>query len=44
MMSIPDLLPQGGSQSFPFYARAEGGTHRRENITYWALEQFRSPI
>ena len=40
--SIPDVLPQSGSQSFPFYTYAEDGTHRRENITDWALEQFRS--
>src|SRR5208283_3976285 len=29
-------------QCFPFYTYAEDGTHRRENITDWALEQFRS--
>ncbi len=29
-------------QSFPFYTYAEDGTNRRENITDWALEQFRS--
>jgi predicted helicase len=39
--NIPDLLPQGGSQVFPFYTYAEDGTHRRENITDWALGQFR---
>jgi len=39
---VPDLLPQGGSQLFPFYTYAEDGTYRRENITDWALEQFRS--
>ena len=39
---IPDLLPAGGSQCFPFYTYAEDGTNRRENITGWALEQFRS--
>ena len=39
---IPDYLPQGGSQCFPFYTFAQDGTHRRENITDWALEQFRS--
>jgi predicted helicase len=39
---IPDLLPSGGSQCFPFYTYAEDGTNRRENITDWALEQFRS--
>ena len=39
---IPDLnfyaTPQ---QSFPFYTYDEDGTNRRENITDWALGQFR---
>ena len=39
---IPDLnfyaTPQ---QSFPFYTYDEDGTNRRENITDWALTQFR---
>jgi predicted helicase len=39
---IPDLLPQGGTQCFPFYTYNEDGTNRRENITDWALEQFRT--
>jgi predicted helicase len=39
---IVDLLPQGGSQCFPFYVYDEDGTNRRENITDWALEQFRA--
>ncbi|CAD5960841.1 type ISP restriction/modification enzyme [Planktothrix agardhii] len=39
---IPDLLPQGGSQCFPFYAYDEDGTNRKENITDWSLEQFRN--
>jgi predicted helicase len=39
---IPDLLPQGGSQCFPFYIYDEYGTNRQENITDWALEQFRA--
>ena len=38
---IPDVLPQGGSQCFPFYTYNEEGTNRRENITDWALAQFR---
>ncbi len=38
---IPDLLPQGGSQCFPFYTYDEDGGNRRENITDWALAQFR---
>jgi len=29
-------------QCFPFYAYTEDGAHRRENITDWALEQFRA--
>lgn len=28
-------------QTFPFYVYADDGTNRRENITDWALEQFR---
>ncbi len=39
---IVDLLPQGGSQCFPFYTYDEDGSNRRENITDWALEQFRT--
>ena len=39
--AILDLLPQGGSQCFPFYTYDEDGTNRRENITDWALGQFR---
>jgi predicted helicase len=36
-------LPHGyWLQCFPFYTYAEDGTHRRENITDWALEQFRA--
>ncbi len=38
---IPDLLPQGGSQCFPFYTYNEDGTNRQENITNWALAEFR---
>ena len=38
---LPDQLPQGGSQCFPFYTYDEDGKNRRENITDWALEQFR---
>jgi predicted helicase len=29
------------AQFFPFYVYDEGGTNRRENITDWALKQFR---
>ena len=39
---ILDLLPQGGSQCFPFYTYDEDGSNRRENITDWALTAFRS--
>ena len=39
---IPDLMPQGGSQCFPFYTYDEDGTNRRENITDWALAQFQT--
>ena len=38
---IPDLLPQSGSQCFPFYTYNEDGTNRQENITDWALVEFR---
>ena len=38
---IPNLLPQSGSQCFPFYTYDEDGANRRENITDWALEKFR---
>ena len=31
-----------GHQCLPFYTYAEDGTNRRENITDWALEVFRS--
>src|ERR1035441_10392104 len=34
---IPNLLPQGGSQCFPFYTTCEDGSKRRENMTIWAL-------
>ena len=38
---IPDILPQGGSQCFPFYTYNEDGTNRQENVTDWALAEFR---
>jgi predicted helicase len=38
---LVDVLPQGGSQCFPFYTYNEDGTNRRQNITDWALEHFR---
>ena len=36
------LLAQGGSQCFPLYTYDEDGSNRRENITDWALAEFRS--
>jgi predicted helicase len=42
--SIVDLHLVGagaGAQCFPFYVYAEDGTDRRENITDWAVQQFR---
>jgi predicted helicase len=39
---IPDLHFTGDSQCFPFYFYNEDGTNRRENITDWALTEFRS--
>ena len=42
---IPDLHTLAASDSFqcfPFYTYDEDGTNRRENITDWALEQFRA--
>ena len=39
---IPDLHLTGDSQCFPFYIYDEDGTNRRENITDWALSQFRA--
>ncbi|MEI8172519.1 MAG: type ISP restriction/modification enzyme [Deltaproteobacteria bacterium] len=38
---IPDLHLTGEAQCFPFYIYNEDGTNRRENITDWALAQFR---
>ena len=38
---ICDLMPQGGSQCFPFYVYDEDGSNRRENITDKALKLFR---
>ena len=34
--------PGCGTQCFPFYTYDEDGTNRRENITDWALAQFRA--
>ncbi len=40
--TIPNGLPQGASQCFPLYTYDEDGTNRRENITDWAVAEFRS--
>jgi len=40
--NVADSLPQGGSQCFPFYTYDPDGSNRRENITDWALAQFRT--
>ena len=37
---IPEALPQGGSQCFPFYSYDGDEKYCRENITDWALESF----
>ena len=39
---IPDLHFTGDSQCFPFYTYNEDGSNRRENITGWALAEFRT--
>ena len=36
------LITLDANQCFPFYIYDEDGTNRRENITDWALENFRS--
>jgi predicted helicase len=42
LKAIPCLDILEKTQCFPFYTYDEDGTNRRENITDWALEQFRS--
>ncbi|MGI4854056.1 MAG: type ISP restriction/modification enzyme [Janthinobacterium lividum] len=39
---IPDLHFAGDSQCFPFFIYDTNGTRRRENITDWALNEFRT--
>ena len=39
---IPNLLPQSGSQCFPFFVYSKDGTNRHENITDRILDVFRS--
>lgn len=38
---LADLHLTGDTQCFPFYTYDEDGSNRRENITDWALAQFR---
>ncbi len=39
---IVDIMPQGGSQVFPFYVYdLDGSNKRRENLTSWSLSVFR---
>ena len=40
--AIPDFHITGDSQCFPFYIYDEDGTNRQENITDWALAEFRT--
>jgi predicted helicase len=44
LLDCVPCLDVGGrpSQSFPFYTYSEDGSNRRENITDWALNEFRS--
>jgi len=44
MINCIPCVDVGGrpTQCFPFYTYDEDGTNRRENITDWALEQFRT--
>ena len=39
---ISDLQILGNTQCFPFYTYDEDGMNRRENITSWTLQSFRS--
>jgi predicted helicase len=39
---IVDIQLSPNGQCFPFYVYDEDGTNRRDNITDWGLEQFRS--
>lgn len=38
---LSDLHLTGDAQCFPFYIYDENGTHRQENITDWALAEYR---
>ena len=39
--AIPDIQSTSNGQCFPFYTYNEDGTNRQENITDWALAEFR---
>lgn len=39
---LADVHVTGDSQCFPFYTYNENGTNRQENITNWALAEFRT--
>ncbi len=39
---LADVHLTGDSQCFPFYTYNEDGTNRQENITDWALSEFRN--
>ena len=39
---IPDIQATSNGQCFPFYTYNEDGTNRQENITDWALAEFRT--
>ena len=39
---LTDVHLTGDSQCFPFYTYDEDGTNRQENITDWALSEFRT--
>ena len=39
---IPDVHLTGDTQCFSFYTYSEDGGNRQDNITDWALEQFRT--
>ena len=39
---IPDVQLVSNGQCFPFYTYDEDGTNRQENITDWALTEFRT--
>ena len=39
---VSDYQPQGGSQCFTYYTYNVDGSNRQENITDWALSEFRT--